>query len=199
MVLGLFRCGLHGLGLLGLAAGLPGNRTPYEHRQNRLGRGDPDGLRRAGSVGAGWLTDHLSARGVSPINNCNIPVVIGLTGMADPTIVTALTPSTLIAVVAMSTALAFNGMAGAMCWALASVAAPRHSRRRSADPECGGYIGGALAPMITRFIVQDTGSFVPALLFSAALGLTCALVYVFMVPGKPIDVAGFGVAERAPA
>ena len=31
-----------------------------------------------GSVGAGWLTDHLSARGVSPINSCKIPVVIGL-------------------------------------------------------------------------------------------------------------------------
>ncbi len=55
----------------------------------------------------------------------------------------------------------------------------------------------ALAPTITGFIVQDTGSFVPVLLFSAALGLTRALVYVFMVPGKPIDVAAFGAAVWA--
>jgi len=40
---------------------------------------------------------------------------------------------------------------------------------------------------------------VPALLFSAGLGLTCALVYVFMVPGKPIDVAGFGRSVKAAA
>jgi hypothetical protein len=48
-----------------------------------------------------------------------------------------------------------------------------------------------------RFIVQDTGSFVPALLFSATLGLSCALVYVFMVPNKPMDVAAFGTTEPA--
>ena len=153
-----------------------------------------------GSVGAGWLADHLAARGVSPINSCKIPVVIGLAGMAGFTIVTALTPSTLVAVIAVSTALAFNGMAGAMCWALASVAAPRHcTASLGSIQNCGGYVGGALAPAITGFIVQDTGSFAPALLFSAALGLACALVYVFMVPGKPIDMAAFGGTAPAPA
>jgi MFS family permease len=151
-----------------------------------------------GSVGSGWLTDFLAARGVSPINSCKIPVVIGLAGMASFTILTALTPSTLIAVIAVSTALAFNGMAGAMCWALASVAAPRHcTASLGSIQNCGGYIGGALAPTITGFIVQDTGSFVPALLFSAALGLGCALIYVFMVPGQPIDVTRFGAAPQA--
>jgi hypothetical protein len=37
-------------------------------------------------VGAGGLTDFLAGRGVSPINSCKIPVVIGLTGMAGLTI-----------------------------------------------------------------------------------------------------------------
>jgi MFS family permease len=147
-----------------------------------------------GSIGAGWASDRLAAHGVSPINSCKVPVVIGLTGMAGFTIVAALTPSTFVAVTAISVALAFNGMAGAMCWALASVAAPRHcTASLGSIQNCGGYIGGALAPTVTGFIVQDTGSFVPALLFSAALGLTCALIYVFMVPGKPIDVTKFGV------
>ncbi len=146
-----------------------------------------------GSVWAGWLADRLSARGVSPINSCKIPVVIGLSGMAGFTIVAALTPSTFVAVAAISVALAFNGMAGAMCWALASVAAPRHcTASLGSIQNCGGYIGGALAPTITGLIVHNTGSFVPALLFSAALGLSCALVYIFMVPGQPIDVSAFG-------
>ena len=43
---GLLRRGLHGLGVPGVAARLPGNRTPYEHCQDRLGRGDPVCLRR---------------------------------------------------------------------------------------------------------------------------------------------------------
>jgi MFS family permease len=145
-----------------------------------------------GSIGAGWLTDFLSRRGVSPVNSCKIPVVIGLGGMAGFTIVAALTPSTFVAVAAISTALLFNGMAGAMCWALASVIAPRHcTASLGSIQNCGGYIGGALAPAVTGFIVQDSGSFVPALLFSASLGLVCTLVYIFVVPGKPIDAAAF--------
>lgn len=151
-----------------------------------------------GSVLAGWLADRLSARGVSPVNSCKIPVVIGLVGMAGFTILTALTPSTVIAIMAVSTALLFNGMAGAMCWGLASVIAPKHcTASLGSIQNCGGYIGGALAPAITGFIVQDTGSFIPAFLFSAGLGLTCALVYVFMVPGKPIDAVEF--RRTAPA
>ena len=72
-----------------------------------------------------------------------------------------------------------------MYWALASVAAPRHrTASLGSIQNCGGYIGGALAPTITGLIVQNTESFVPALLFSAVLGLTCSLVYVFMVPAS---------------
>jgi MFS family permease len=146
-----------------------------------------------GSVGGGWVSDRMAARGVSPVNACKFPAVTGLVGMAFFTAVAAVIPSTFWAVTAISAALAFNGIAGAMCWALASVIAPRQcTASLGSIQNCGGYIGGALAPMITGFIVQDTGSFVPALLFSAALGLTCALVYIFMVPNRPIDVGAFG-------
>jgi MFS family permease len=151
-----------------------------------------------GSLGSGWSADYLARRGVSPVNSCKIPVVIGLVGMAAFTVVAALTPSTFVAVAAISTALLFSGMAGAMCWALASVIAPRHcTASLGSIQNCGGYIGGALAPAITGFIVQDTGSFVPALLFSASLGFVCALVYVFVVPNQPIDAAAFEPVTQA--
>jgi MFS family permease len=153
-----------------------------------------------GSIGSGWLVDHLSKRGFSPVNSCKIPVVIGLGGMAGFTIVAALTPSTFVAVAAISTALLFNGMAGAMCWALASVIAPKHcTASLGSIQNCGVYIGGALAPAVTGFIVQDTGSFVPALLFSASLGAVCTLIYIFVVPGKPIDAAAFEPRLAVPA
>ena len=35
----------------------------------------------------------------------------------------------------------------------------------------GGYLGGALAPTVTGFIVQATGTFVPALLVGAMIAL----------------------------
>jgi sugar phosphate permease len=41
----------------------------------------------------------------------------------------------------------------------------------------GGYLGGALAPTVTGFIVQATGSFVPELLVGASIGLVSALMY----------------------
>jgi MFS family permease len=146
-----------------------------------------------GSVGGGWVADRLAAMGVSPVNSVKYPAVVGLMGMATFTLVAALIPSTFWAVVAISVALGFNGIAGGMCWALASVIAQRHcTASLGSIQNCGGYIGGALAPMITGFIVQDTGSFVPALLFSAALGMVCGLIYLFMVPNRPIDVTAFG-------
>jgi MFS family permease len=151
-----------------------------------------------GSVGSGWIADTLAARGLSPINSCKVPVIVGLVGMASFTIVAALTPSVILAVAAISVALLFNGMAGSMAWALASVAAPRNCTASLGSLQnCGGYIGGALAPMITGFVVQETGSFVPALLFSAGIGFACSLVYAFVVPGKPIDPLEFEAAGLA--
>lgn len=51
----------------------------------------------------------------------------------------------------------------------------------------GGFIGGALAPMVTGFVVQITGSFTPALLVAGAVGLCSAGAYVLGIPGEPIS------------
>ncbi len=42
----------------------------------------------------------------------------------------------------------------------------------------GGYLGGALAPTVTGFIVQGTGSFVPAFLVVAVVA---AIAYFVLV------------------
>ncbi len=49
----------------------------------------------------------------------------------------------------------------------------------------GGYLGGALAPMVTGFTVQATGSFVPAFLVGAIIAL-CAGVGYFIIVRDPI-------------
>jgi MFS family permease len=150
-----------------------------------------------GAIGSGWLADGLAARGLSRVNSCRLPIVAGMVGMAGFTVVAALTPSTLVAVAAISVALLFNGMSGAMACALASVIAPRRCAGSLQGIQmCGGFAGGSSAPVVTGFIVQGGGGFAPALLFSACLGLVCALAYVFIVPDRRMEATAFADARE---
>jgi cyanate permease len=142
-----------------------------------------------GSVGFGWVTDRLMAVGFSPVNSRKLPIVIGLLGMAGFTYVAAETGSNVIAVACISGAVFCNGGASGMSWSLASVAAPANcTASLGSMMNFGGYIGGALAPTITGFIVQRTGSFEQALLLGALIALVGAASYVLIVRKAPIQV-----------
>jgi MFS family permease len=143
-----------------------------------------------GSVGFGWVTDRLMAAGFSPINSRKLPIILGLIGMAVFTYIAAETQSNVIAVAAISVAVFCNGGSSGMSWSLASVAAPANcTASLGSMMNFGGYIGGALAPTVTGFIVQATGSFEQALLVGAAMALLGALSYVFIVRSVPIGSA----------
>ena len=144
----------------------------------------------AGSICGGWIADRLMRRGFSPVNSRKIPVVIGLLGMVAFTVVAAEAESDFLAVAAISGALMFGASASGMSWALASVAAPANcTASLGAIQNFGGYLGGALAPTVTGFIVQATGSFIPALLAAAAIGLVSALAYLVVIRAEPITTA----------
>ncbi len=158
-----------------------------------------------GSIGGGWIADWLMRRGFSPVNSRKVPVIVGLLGMVVFTVVATETPSDWLAVAAISAALMFGASASGMSWALSSVAAPANcTASLGAIQNFGGYLGGALAPTVTGFIVQATGSFVPALLVSAAIGLVSALMYLVVIRGEPIttaeldQVAGLPPMTRTP-
>ena len=143
-----------------------------------------------GSVGGGWVADRLMAAGFSPINSRKIPVIVGLIGTALFTVITAEAASDTVAIMCISVALMCGGCSSGMSWATASVAAPANcTASLGAIQNFGGYIGGALAPMVTGFIVQATGSFVPAFLVSAAIGLCSAFACFTMVRNEPITSA----------
>ena len=77
-----------------------------------------------------------------------------------------------------------------MSWSLASVAAPANcTASLGSMMNFGGYIGGALAPTVTGFIVQATGSFEQALLVGAVIALLGAISYVVIVRRDPIAAA----------
>src|ERR1700740_3588762 len=109
--------------------------------------------------------------------------------------VAAETPSNVVAVAAISAAVFFAGGASGMSWALASVAAPAHcTASLGSIQNFGGYLGGALAPTVTGFIVQATGSFMLALIIGAGIAVLSGLAYFFIVraPITPEDMEELG-------
>jgi cyanate permease len=64
----------------------------------------------------------------------------------------------------------------------------------------GGYLGGALAPTVTGLIVQTTGSFVPALVVGALIGVVSAASYVFVVdrPITAVDMDAMSLPGAIP-
>jgi sugar phosphate permease len=135
-----------------------------------------------GSLFGGWVSDRLMRAGLSPINSRKIPIILGMLGAAACTVFAALTPSNTSAVAAISVALFCGNLAGATIWALAVVAAPSKGVASLGSMQnFGGFLGGALAPMLTGFIVEATHSFAPALILSAVVSILSALVYLMVV------------------
>ena len=81
---------------------------------------------------------------------------------------------------------------GAMCsglyWALASAIAPSNCTASAGSlANFGSYIGGAITPTATGFIVQATGSFTPAVLLGGGIALLSALSYLVLVKNESLD------------
>jgi MFS family permease len=154
----------------------------------------------AGVIGAlwgGWLVDWLMRRGVSAVNSRKYPMTASLLGMAVCTVIAAYVPSNAAAIGFISVALFLGYVSSSTAWAMASIAAPaNYTGSLGAIQNFGGYIGGALAPTVTGFIVQGTGSFVPALLVGAAVGVIGAIGYSAVIQ-RPITAADLGEVQTA--
>ncbi len=139
-----------------------------------------------GCLIAGWLSDQVVRRTAgSPVTGRRIPVVVAMLGMAAFTIPAALAESNTIALACISVVIFLANAASACSWALATAAAPANRIASLGSLQnFGGFIGGALAPIVTGFIAQSF-SFVPALLTGAAIAFAGALSYLFLVT-RPI-------------
>ena len=142
-----------------------------------------------GGILGGYLTDVLVRRGVSPVKSRQYPATIALCGTAACTLAAAFVTSNALAVAFISASLFLLYVTSTCAWALSSVAAPTNCTASiGAMQNFGGYLGGALAPTVTGLIVQHTGSFVPALVVGAVIGLASAASYLFIVH-QPITAA----------
>jgi MFS family permease len=140
-----------------------------------------------GSLAGGLACDRLAAAGLSPILSSKLPIVAGLAIGAAFTGLTILAPTSTSAIAAISAALFCSNLAGAAIWAMAITAAPPGGVASvGAVQNFGGFLGGALAPIVTGFSVEATHSFAAALATTAAAALGGALVYLVGVR-RPID------------
>ncbi|RRO14958.1 MFS transporter [Saccharopolyspora rhizosphaerae] len=150
-----------------------------------------------GMLAGGGFGDLLVRRGVPTMLARKIPICTGLLVGGLCTIPVALTPSTTLALVCISLAQFFMNSASAGAWSLAATAgSERITASLGSLQNFGGYFGGAFAPLITGILVEETGSFVVALLAASGIAILAALSYAFLV-AKPVGTPDLHeVAER---
>jgi MFS family permease len=139
-----------------------------------------------GSLFAGWAADALQKRGVSALNSGRVVFVAGLLGMAGFSVLTALAAGVVLAVVWLCTATFFSQLSGSCSWVAANAAVPENCVGSFGGVmNCFGYVGGAIAPVVTGLAVDVTGSFVMPLVVGATISLVAAVIYWFL-PRGPI-------------
>jgi sugar phosphate permease len=149
-----------------------------------------------GGVLGGYVSDILVRRGVSPVKSRRYPAAIALLGTAACTIAAAFVTSNTLAIAFISASLFLVYATSTCAWALSSVAVPTNCTASiGAMQNFGGYLGGALAPTVTGLIVQQTGSFVPALVVGALIGAASAGSYLFIVD-QPITAAALDAVSQ---
>jgi sugar phosphate permease len=145
-----------------------------------------------GCLVAGWFSDKLTRQSASPMAARKLPIVLTMLGMAGFTVPAALVQSNVIALACISVVVFLANASSASAWALATAAAPSNRiASLGALQNFGGFLGGALAPIVTGYIAQSF-SFVPALLTGAAIAFLGALSYLFLVH-KPIPASEPGL------
>jgi MFS family permease len=142
-----------------------------------------------GGLSGGWFADRLLRLGWTPIGSRRLPLCASMLGAAVFIVIAAVVPSNAIAIGCLSVVMFCSTVATTNAWALVSVVAPANCTASLGSLQnFGGYFGGALAPTVTGFIVQGTGSFVPALLVGAGMSVFASAAYLFIMRG-PVDAA----------
>ncbi|MGF7189139.1 MFS family permease [Robbsia andropogonis] len=138
-----------------------------------------------GSLCAGWFSDLVTSKTAQPVIARRNAVVLAMLGMVAFTIPAALVQSNTVALACISVVIFLANAASASSWALATAAAPP-SRIASLGSlqNFGGFLGGALAPILTG-VIAGHWSFVPALLTAAGIAFVGAMSYLILVR-KPI-------------
>ncbi len=144
-----------------------------------------------GAVTGGWLCDFLTRRGWTPMAGRKVLISTALFGVTACSLGTEFAQSNAAALTFISLSMFLIYIASSAAWATVPIAAPsQFTASLGSIQNFGGYLGGALAPLLTGFIVQKTGSFAQALTLSAVITLISACAYLLLVR-QPIPAEEF--------
>jgi MFS transporter, ACS family, D-galactonate transporter len=133
------------------------------------------------TVLAGWVSDRLIARGVSPTTVRKSVVVSGL-ALSSMILPVAFVTSAVISVVLLVVACMAFGMYTSNHWAITQTLAGSLMAGRWTSLQNGiGNLSGIIAPWLAGWIVETSGSSKPAFVISAAIAVAGAIIWGFVV------------------
>ena len=147
----------------------------------------PQGCGFLGALLGGLASRSLARRGMPPVASCRLPLVLAMLVTGGCTAGASVVHGTAAAILLVSLALFAGSLASSCGWAMAAVATtPDRVATLEAFQNVGGSLGGALAPALTGWIVEATGSFTPALLLAAVIAVLTAAIYQFGTRDRPV-------------
>lgn len=135
-----------------------------------------------GVLVGGILSDRLVRRGLAAITSRKIPIVLGAALAACFVAPIPFVDSTPLAISLLALGYFFSQMPQGALWTLASDIAPKEQvASLGAIQNFGGFLGAALAPIVTGVILDMTGKFTNVFLLGAGLLFIGALSYGLFV------------------
>lgn len=134
----------------------------------------------------GIISDFAIRRGFQPINARKIPIVGGAIIAAASVAPIAFIDSTVLSIILLSIGYFASQLPSGVIWTLAADVAPSHQvGSLGAIQNFGGFLGAAMAPIVTGIILDITGSFGYVFILGACLLILGAISYGIFLR-KPI-------------
>ncbi|MFZ0217773.1 MAG: MFS transporter [Candidatus Dormiibacterota bacterium] len=141
-----------------------------------------------GVVVGGILSDRLIKAGLRPIPARKASIVAFAVLIPFAVIPAVLVPQVWLSVALIALTLFLAAAPSGVIWTLAADVAPGPNvASLGAIQNFGGYLGGALAPLLTGLVLQSSGSFTGAFVLAAGAAWLGAASYLFILRG-PIQV-----------
>jgi len=135
-----------------------------------------------GALCGGYVSDWLVKRGVNQIASRRRPLILGLLASAAFTGLAANASSAGVAIGCIALSMFFMQFGITCKWILVTVVTPQaYCASAASNQNFAGFLGGTLSPILTGFIVDETGSFVLALSIGAVITLIGAALFQFMM------------------
>ncbi|MFJ1571304.1 MFS transporter [Pseudomonas sp. NPDC088322] len=140
-----------------------------------------------GTIVAGRLCDRLVKKGGTVLGSRKRVVISALLAAAAFTVPLAFGSGIVLSLALLCCALFSINMASSTAWMIANtIVDSRQVASFGSIQNFGGYLAGSVAPIVTGFSIQQSGSFASAFLISAVVAAVAAMAYLLLLK-QPIS------------